>query len=172
MIHPSVFIAPGAQVIGRVSLGEEVSIWFGAVVRADVDEIALGRACNIQDRAVLHVSRGCPLVLEDYVSVGHGAILHGCRIGAGTLVGMGAVILDGARVGPGAVVGAGTLILENQEIPPRVLVVGQPARVVRELTAAEILNARDTAFRYVQYAARYRNGEWPLEIWEGPRGQG
>ena len=160
MIDPSVFVAPGAQVVGQVSIGAKSSIWFGSIVRADVDSVTIGRGCNVQDGAIIHVSRGFPVVLEDFVSVAHGAILHGCHIEEGVLVGMGAIILDGARVGRDTVVGAGSLVLEQTVLPPRTLVLGHPAHVVRELTNEEVRSFRDTAYRYLEYAKRYLNQEW------------
>ena len=160
MISPSVFIAPGAQIIGQVSIGPMSSIWFGSIVRADVDTITIGQGCNIQDRSVIHVSHGFPVVLEDYVSVGHGAIVHGCYIEEGALVGIVAIILDGARFGRETVIGAGSLVLENTVLPARSLVVGHPARAIRQLSQEEIQMFRSTASRYTEYAQRYIKQEW------------
>lgn len=160
MIDPSVFVASGAQVIGQVSIGAKSSIWFGSIVRADVDSITIGCGCNVQDGAIIHVSHGFPVVLEDFVSVAHGAILHGCYIEEGVLIGMGAIVLDGVHIGRETVVGAGSLVLENTMLPPRSLVVGHPARVVRELTDEEIRLFRDTAYRYIKYRERYLKQEW------------
>ncbi|NMA55406.1 MAG: gamma carbonic anhydrase family protein [Firmicutes bacterium] len=159
MIAPGVFIAPGAKVKGQVTIGPQSSVWFGSIIRADVDTITIGQGCNIQDGAILHVSRGFPVVLEDFVSVGHGAIVHGCYIEEGVLVGIGAILLDGVRVGRETVVGAGSLVLENTKLPPRCLVAGQPARVIRELSRAEIEKFRSTASRYIKYAQRYMKKE-------------
>ncbi|MGI6129264.1 MAG: gamma carbonic anhydrase family protein [bacterium] len=160
MIDSSAFVAPGAQIVGKVSIGPSSSIWFGSIVRADVDSITIGQGCNIQDGSIVHVSHGFPVVLEDFVSVGHGAILHGCHIEEGALVGIGAIVLDGARVGRETVIGAGSLVLENTVLPPRSLVLGHPARVIRELSSEEILKFRETANRYMGYIKRYRNQEW------------
>ena len=159
MIDPSVFVAPGAQVVGQVSIGPKSSIWFGSIVRADVDIIKIGEGCNIQDGSILHVSYGHPVVLEDMVTVGHGAILHGCYVKEGALIGIGSIILDGARVGQGTVVGAGSLVLENIVLPDRTLVAGHPARVIRELSAQEVQKFRNTASRYIKHAQRYLSEE-------------
>ncbi len=163
MIDPSVFVAPGAHILGQVNIGAESSIWFGSIVRGDVDTITIGHGCNVQDGAVIHVSRGFPVVLEDWVSVAHGAVVHGSYIEeGGTLIGIGAIVLDGgARVGKETVVGAGSLVVGGGTvIPPRSLVLGQPARVVRELSDEEVESFRETAYRYVKYAQRYLKNEW------------
>lgn len=159
MIDPSVFVAAGAQIIGQVSIGAQSSIWFGSIVRADMDTITIGQGCNVQDGAILHVSHGCPLVLEDWVSVGHGAVVHGCHVEEGALIGIGAIVLDGARVGRQTVVGAGSLVVGGSVFPPRSLVLGQPARVVRELSDEEIEKFQETAKRYAEYAQRYLRQE-------------
>lgn len=150
------FIAPGAQVIGQVIMEEETSVWFNAVLRADNEPIRLGRGSNVQDGCVFHVDPGFPLTLDEDVTVGHMALLHGCSIGAGTLVGMGAVILNGAKIGRDCVIGANALITEGKEIPDRSLVMGQPGKVMRELDDAAIAEFRKAAERYRARAVTYR----------------
>ncbi|PZN10706.1 MAG: gamma carbonic anhydrase family protein [Bacillota bacterium] len=154
-IAPDAYVAPGAAVIGRVYLGEESSVWFGAVLRGDLDEIRLGAGSNVQDNAVLHVDRGQPCLVGRDVTIGHGAIVHGCTIEDECLIGMGAVILSGARVGRGSLVGAGALVPEGREIPPGSLVLGIPARVVRSLTSGEREALRAAAARYRENARRF-----------------
>lgn len=153
-----VFIAENATVIGDVTLADDVNVWFGAVIRADRDAVAVGAGSNIQDNAVVHTTIGFPVDIGSEVSVGHGAILHGCTIHDGVLVGMGAVILNGAAVGEGSIIGAGTVVTEGKEIPPNSLVLGVPGKVVRETTPEQrdgiIRNARE----YVKLAGRYRRG--------------
>jgi carbonic anhydrase/acetyltransferase-like protein (isoleucine patch superfamily) len=156
-VHPSVFVADDARVVGDVTVGADSSIWFGAVVRGDEHWIKIGARTNIQDRCVLHVTHDLfPLDIGDDVTVGHGAILHGCLVERMCLIGMGAVVLDGARVGAGSVIGAGALIREGQEVPPGSLVVGVPGRVVREVSSHEREMIRFSAGHYVEMMAAYR----------------
>lgn len=159
-IHPGAWIAPGAVVVGRVTIGRSASVWYGAVLRADDDEIWIGAECNIQDHCCLHVDPGEPAVLEERVSLGHSAVVHGAHVAAGALIGIGAVVLGGARIGAGALVAAGTVIRPQQQVPPEVLVAGVPGRVVRELTDADRATFADTAARYVSRAERHRNAVW------------
>ncbi len=158
VVGSRVFIAENATVIGDVTLADDVNVWFGAVIRADRDAVAVGAGSNIQDNAVVHTTIGFPVDIGSEVSVGHGAILHGCTIHDGVLVGMGAVILNGAAVGEGSIIGAGTVVTEGKEIPPNSLVLGVPGKVVRETTPEQrdgiIRNARE----YVKLAGRYRRG--------------
>ncbi|HEY8395023.1 MAG TPA: gamma carbonic anhydrase family protein, partial [Thermaerobacter sp.] len=149
------YVAPGAVVIGRVFLGEGSSVWFGAVLRGDLDEIRIEDGTNVQDNAVLHVDRGRPCRVGRGVTIGHGAIVHGCTIEDDCLIGMGAVILSGARIGRGSLVGAGALVPEGRHIPPGSLVLGVPARVVRPLTAEEQASIRAAAARYRENAQRF-----------------
>lgn len=149
------WVAPGAQVVGRVRLGLDASIWFGAILRGDNELIDIGARSNVQDGAILHTDPGFPLRLGEDVTVGHRAILHGCEIGAGSLVGMGATILNGARIGAGCIVGANALVTEGKVFPDGTLVVGAPARVVKSLDAAAIEGLRRSAARYVANARRY-----------------
>jgi carbonic anhydrase/acetyltransferase-like protein (isoleucine patch superfamily) len=156
-VPSSCWIAPGARVAGRVALGERCGVWFGAVIRGDCEPIAIGAETNIQDNAVLHVDPGRPLVVGERVTVGHGAILHGCTIEDEVLIGMGAMVLNGARVGRGSLVAAGALVREDSEIPPFSLVAGVPAAVKRRLPEEATLAAhRASAAGYVERAAQYR----------------
>jgi len=152
----STWIAPGAHVVGRVHLGRDVSIWFGAVLRGDNDEIRIGDRTNIQDGAVLHADPGFPLNLGDDVTVGHRAIVHGCTIGAGSLVGMGATILNGARIGRNCLIGANALVTEGKAFPDNSLIVGAPARAVRTLDPESAERLTQTAGNYVANGRRFR----------------
>lgn len=154
----SAWIAPGAQVIGRVVMAHGVSIWFNAVLRADNEPITIGRDTNVQDGCVFHVDPGFPLVIGADVTVGHKAILHGCTIGDGCLIGMGAVVMNGARVGESSLIGAGALVPEGREIPPRSLVLGQPGKVVRTLDDAAVGVIREASVRYRMRQEQYRKG--------------
>jgi carbonic anhydrase/acetyltransferase-like protein (isoleucine patch superfamily) len=159
-IHPGAWIAPGAVVVGAVTIGRAASVWYGSVLRADDDEIVIGPECNVQDHCCLHVDPGEPAVLEERVSLGHSAVVHGAYVAAGALIGIGAVVLGGARIGAGALVAAGTVIRQQQQVPPEVLVAGVPGKVVRELTDADRATFADTAARYVRRAERHRNATW------------
>ncbi len=152
------FVAPTAAVVGTVVLEPESSVWFGAVVRGDNEPITIGARSNVQDGAVLHTDPGYPLVIGPGVTVGHQAMLHGCTIGAGSLVGIQAIVLNGAVVGRECIVGAGALIPEGRTVPDRSLVVGSPARVVREVTDAEAARIQEGIDVYVRKALAYRRG--------------
>ena len=156
-IHPSAFIAPGADVIGRVRLAKDSSVWFGCVLRGDVNRIEIGEATNIQDGSILHVDDDHPCLIAHHVHVGHHANLHGCRVETGAMIGIGAIVLSGARVGKEAIVGAGSVVLEGTKIPPRTLAVGAPARVVRKLTARDIGYIKRWVAKYVQLTKTYRS---------------
>jgi carbonic anhydrase/acetyltransferase-like protein (isoleucine patch superfamily) len=161
IVHPSAFIAEGAVVLGDVEVGEGSSIWFGCVVRGDVNYIRIGARTNVQDLSVLHVtSKTHPTVVGDEVTVGHRVVLHGCTIKDRCLVGIGAVVMDGAVVGPEAVIGAGSLVPPGMVVPPRTLVMGSPAKVKRDLTVEEVEALRRSADNYVEYAARYVAEGW------------
>jgi carbonic anhydrase/acetyltransferase-like protein (isoleucine patch superfamily) len=134
-ISAAAFVAPGATVMGHVTLGLGASIWYGAVLRGDVEAIRIGRYSNVQDGAVLHCDPGLPVVLEDYVTVGHRAVIHSAHIEQGCLIGIGAIVLNGVRVGSGSMVGAGALV--TKDVPPRSLVVGLPAKIARPMAEAE-----------------------------------
>jgi carbonic anhydrase/acetyltransferase-like protein (isoleucine patch superfamily) len=151
-----VFIAEGVQIIGDVEIGDHSSVWFNSVVRGDVDYIRIGTHTNIQDGSILHVMRNqYPLTLGDYVTVGHGVMLHGCRIGSHCLIGMRATILNNARIEPYCVVGAGALVTEGMVIPERSLVLGMPAKVKRVLTDDEVQGIDEYARRYYEYKETY-----------------
>lgn len=155
-IDPSVFIAPGASVIGDVRIGEQSSIWFNVLVRGDVNYIRIGKRTNIQDGTVIHVTHKThPTIIGDDVSVGHGVIVHGCNVQNGCLIGIGAILLDGVDVGEFSMVAAGSLLTPGTKIPPRSLVMGSPARVKRELTDAECVDFQSIAARYVGYRDVY-----------------
>ncbi|WP_435168459.1 gamma carbonic anhydrase family protein [Falsirhodobacter sp. 1013] len=155
------WIAPGAHVVGKVSLAEGVGIWFGAVLRGDNELLRVGAGSNIQENAVLHADWGFPLTVGADCTIGHRAMLHGCTIGDGTLVGMGATVMNGARIGPGCLIGANALITEGKEIPDGMLVMGSPARVVRPLEPEEIERLRLSARNYVANMRRFREGLIP-----------
>lgn len=156
------FIAPSADVIGDVHLGRNASIWFNATVRGDVHWIRIGEASNIQDNAVVHVTHGsAPTDIGAFVTVGHSAVVHGCRIEDGALIGIGAVVLDHAIIGEGSLIGARALVTSRTKIPPRSLVMGAPAKVVRELSDEEVENVRQFARNYVRYRGIYLGEEDP-----------
>lgn len=161
-VAPDAWVAPDAQLIGRVVLEDMASVWWAAVLRGDNEEIRIGRGSNVQDGCVFHTDPGFPLRIGADVTVGHKAILHGCTVHDGALIGMGATILNGAVIGEGALIGAGALVAEGKEIPPGALVMGAPGRVVRQLDAAAIARLRDSAARYRANAARYRAGLRPV----------
>lgn len=156
-LDASVFLAPGACVIGDVQIGENSSLWFNVVVRGDVNFIRIGRRSNIQDGSVVHVTRDThPTVIGDDVTVGHNVTLHGCTVHDGSLVGIGATILDGAVIGASSLVAAGSVVAPGTQIPPRSLVMGQPGLVKRTLSEDECKNIHTFAERYVQYQNDYR----------------
>ena len=149
-LSPAAFVAANAVIVGRVTLARGVSIWYGAVVRGDVEQIEIGECTNIQDGAILHSDRGTPTILEDHVTVGHRAVVHSAYIERGSLIGIGAVILDGVRVGAGSIVGAGAVV--SKDVPPRTLVVGVPAKHLREVSPAEAAELIEHARRYEKLA--------------------
>ena len=154
-IDPSCFVAPSANVVGDVTIGPRSSIWYQAVLRADIQSIRIGEESNIQDGCVVHLSRSCGVEVGDRVTCGHRAILHACRIADEVLVGMGAIVMDGAVVGTQSIVGAGALITQRQEIPPGSLVFGSPARVMRPLKTSERESIADYATRYVKVSETF-----------------
>jgi carbonic anhydrase/acetyltransferase-like protein (isoleucine patch superfamily) len=155
-LHPSVWIAPGAAVIGDVEIEADSSVFYGAVLRADVHHIRIGARTNIQDQATLHVTAGrFPTILGDEITVGHRAVVHGCRVGEGALIGIGAILLDGAEVGENALVAAGAVVRPAQRVPPETLVAGVPAREIRRLTGEEISRQRSQALHYVETARKH-----------------
>jgi carbonic anhydrase/acetyltransferase-like protein (isoleucine patch superfamily) len=155
-LAPSVYVAQGAQLIGDLTIDEASSVWFNAVVRADLAPIRIGRQTNLQDGVIAHVNTDQPLLVGHHVSVGHGAIIHGCEIADGCLIGMGAIILNGARIEQNVLLAAGSLVAENTVIPPFTLALGTPAKVVRELTERDLQRMQRTAQRYVQKAAEFK----------------
>lgn len=157
-IDPDAWVAPGAHVMGRVVLGPGVGIWFGATLRGDNEPITVGEATNIQENCVLHTDMGYPLTIGRDCTIGHKAMLHGCTIGDGTLIGMGATILNGARIGRGCLIGACALVTEGKEIPDGSLVMGSPGRVVRQLDDAARARLLASAAGYRANAARFRAG--------------
>lgn len=155
-IHEDSYIAEGAKIVGDVTIQGQSTVWFNAVLRGDLAPIVIGQRCNIQDGAIGHVNTDQPLQLEDEVSVGHGAIVHGCKIGRGTLIGMGAIVLNGADIGEYALIGAGSIVTENKKIPSYTLSIGSPAKVVRELTDSDLQRMRKTMESYVTKGIEYR----------------
>jgi carbonic anhydrase/acetyltransferase-like protein (isoleucine patch superfamily) len=157
-----VFVAPNATVVGDVQLGDEVSIWFGAVLRGDVERITIGHLTNVQDNSVLHSDPGSPLTLGERVTVGHAVILHGCTVGDGALIGMGAVILNDARIGRNCLVGANALITEGKDFPDGMLIVGSPARAIRPLTPEELARLAESPKRYAERGRFYLKALRPI----------
>lgn len=154
-----VYLAETAVVVGDVELGPDASVWFGAVVRGDVGWVRIGARSNVQDLSMIHMTTGTSNTeIGDDVTIGHGVIVHGATIGDGALIGMGSILLDNARIGERALIGAGSLVSGGQTIPPRVLALGRPARVVRELTAEECEQGRLLSARYVELARKHRVG--------------
>jgi len=157
-LDAAAWVADSARVVGNVALGARASVWFGAAIRGDIEPIAIGDESNIQDNAVLHTDYGCPLTIGSLVTVGHGAILHGCTVGDGSLVGMGAIVLNNARIGRRCLVAAGALVTEGKEFPDGSLILGSPAKAVREVSPGEIAGMLANARRYAENADRYRRG--------------
>ena len=150
------FIAPNSAVIGKVSLGSNISIWFNVVIRADNDEILIGDGCNIQDNSVLHVDEGSPVRLGDNISIGHSATIHGCKIGSDTLIGMGTTILSNASIGNNCLVGANSLITENKIFPDNSLIVGAPAKIIRKISEEELEHIKWNAKNYIARSKFYK----------------
>lgn len=157
------WVAPSAVVIGKVRLAAMASVWFGAVLRGDNELIDVGENSNIQDGCVLHTDMGFPMRIGNDCTIGHQAMLHGCTIGDGSLIGIGAVILNGARIGENCIIGARSLIAEGKEIPPNSLVIGAPGRVVRQLEAGEAARLKEIAQHYVRNWQRYARGLVPID---------
>ena len=157
-IAATAWVADSAQVMGQVELGEGASVWFGAVVRGDTDRITIGAGSNLQDASVLHADAGQPLLVGERVTVGHQVVLHGCTIGDESLIGIGAVVLNGAKIGKNCLVGAGALVTEGKEFPDGSMILGSPAKAVRQLTPAQIEGLRQSARHYTDNARRFRDG--------------
>lgn len=156
VVAEGAWLAPGSVVSGRVRIGAGSSIWYGASVRGDSEDIAIGSDSNLQDNAVIHADPGHPAVIGDRVSIGHAAVLHGCTVGDGVVVGMGAVVLNGAVIGAGAMVAAGAVVLEGVRVPPGALVAGVPAKVRRDLTESEREGMLEGINRYPRLADLHR----------------
>jgi carbonic anhydrase/acetyltransferase-like protein (isoleucine patch superfamily) len=158
VVPASAWVAESAEVIGRVTLGEDVSVWFNAVLRGDSDTLTVGAGSNVQDGSVLHADTGFALVIGERVTVGHQVMLHGCTVGDESLIGIGAVVLNGARIGRHCIVGAGALVTEGKQFPDGSLIVGSPAKLVRELTPEQIAGLKLSAAHYVNNGRRYGAG--------------
>jgi len=157
-IHPSVYVADNATIIGDIEIGEDSSIWFGSVIRGDVNFIRIGARTNIQDMTMIHVSsKTHPTILEEEITVGHRVTLHGCHVERGCLIGIGAILLDGVRIGANSLVAAGSLLTPETQIPPRSLVIGAPAKVKRELTDEELAYLDRSWRNYVELKKNYLN---------------
>jgi carbonic anhydrase/acetyltransferase-like protein (isoleucine patch superfamily) len=150
------FVAPSAAVIGRVTLGRDVNVWFGAVLRGDINTITIGERTNVQDNAVIHIDSDAPTVIGNEVTIGHSAVVHGCRVGDRSLIGIGATILSHAVIGKYCIVGAGALIPERKEFPDRSVIIGSPAKRSRDVTDAEMEMLIASAAHYVELGKRYR----------------
>jgi carbonic anhydrase/acetyltransferase-like protein (isoleucine patch superfamily) len=161
-VHTQAWVAPSAQVMGQVSVGAGASIWFGTVVRGDTERITIGADSNIQDASVLHADAGQPLVIGERVTVGHQAMLHGCTVGDESLIGIGAIVLNGAKIGKNCLVGAGALVTEGKEFPDGSMILGSPAKVVRQLTPEQIEGLRQSAQHYKTNAQRFAKTLRPL----------
>ena len=157
-VAESAWVADSAQVMGKVVLHEDTSVWFGTVVRGDTECITIGAGTNVQDASVLHADLGQPLVIGERVTVGHKVMLHGCTVGDESLIGIGAVVLNGAKIGRNCLVGAGSLVTEGKEFPDGSMILGSPARVVRQLTPEQIEGLRQSARSYMANARRFKAG--------------
>ena len=157
-VHSSVFIAAGAVVVGDVTLTQDVSVWFNAVLRGDTEALVIGAGTNIQDGAILHADPGYPTIIGTGCTVGHRAIVHGARVGDNSLVGMGAILLNGVVVGENCIIGAGALLTQGKIFPSGALILGRPAKMVRDLTADEITANRASAAGYIQKAKAFQSG--------------
>jgi carbonic anhydrase/acetyltransferase-like protein (isoleucine patch superfamily) len=155
-VHPTAWIVPGATVIGDVTLEEESSVWYGAVLRGDINRIVIGPRSNVQDNAVVHLDTGFPTIVGELVTVGHSAIVHACKIDNEVLVGMGAIVLDGAEVGARSIIGANALVTLGMKIPPGSLVLGSPGKIRRQLTLDEQNDLARWALSYVETSKHFR----------------
>ena len=152
----SVIICPGAQVLGDVDLGEDVSVWHGAVIRGDIAPISIGKNSNVQDNCVIHCSDDFPVTIKDNVSIGHGAVIHGCTLDDNVLIGMNATVLNGAHINKNCIVGAGAVVSEGKEFPEGSLILGVPAKVVKELTPEQIDHIQENADKYCEISKKYK----------------
>lgn len=158
-IDQSVFIAEGARVMGNLEVGQKSSIWFNAVVRADSDTIRIGEYSNVQDNAVLHIGRSHPMTIGDYVTIGHGAIVHGCEIGNNVMIGMGAIVMNGCKIGDNSIIGAGAVVTENKVVPANSLLVGCPAVVKKSVSPEQAEETKENALHYAELAEEYQKQE-------------
>jgi carbonic anhydrase/acetyltransferase-like protein (isoleucine patch superfamily) len=161
-IHPTAFVAPTAVIMGDVTLGEESSVWYTAVLRGDMAPIRIGARTNIQDATIVHVDEGVPCTIGDRVGVGHRVILHGCTVADECLIGMGSILLNECVIGTGSVIAAGAVVPEGMEVPPGSLVMGVPGRVVRPVDAELARRIAGTWAHYVEQAKAHRSGRYPL----------
>ena len=152
----SVVICPGAQVLGDVELGEDVSIWHGAVIRGDTDSITIDDNSNVQDNCVVHCTKGFPVEIGKNVSIGHGAVVHGCKLEDNVLIGMNATVLNGAHIGKNSIVGAGAVVSEGKDFPEGSLILGVPAKVVKQLNESQVKLIQDNADNYVKLSKQYK----------------
>lgn len=157
-VHPSAWVADNAHVIGRVTLAEDTSVWFGVVIRGDTSTITVGKGSNVQDNSVLHADEGMPLTIGEGVTVGHQVMLHGCTVGNNSLIGIGAIVLNGAKIGNNCLVGAGSLVTEGKEFPDGSMIIGSPAKAVRMLSPEQIEGLKMSARHYIDNAERYKTG--------------
>ena len=158
VVHPSAWVADNAQVMGHVTLAENVSVWFGVVIRGDTSTVHVGKGSNVQDNSVLHADIGMPLVIGEGVTVGHQVMLHGCTVGNNSLIGIGAIVLNGVKIGNNCLVGAGALVTEGKEFADGSMIIGSPAKAVRMLSPEQIDALKMSAQHYIANAARYRTG--------------
>ena len=166
-IYPKIaedaYIADNVEIIGKVNIEERVNIWFGTVIRGDINSISIGKCTNIQDNSTVHVDTNNSVIIGENVTIGHNSIIHGCSIGNNVLIGMGSIILNGAIIGENTIIGAGSIVTENKKIPSGVLCFGSPAKVVRELTKEEIANIKASSTRYMDLSVKYRKST--EDIW-------
>ncbi len=158
VIDQSAFVAWNAEIAGAATIGRDVSVWFSTTVRADMAPVSIGDGSNLQDGTVVHVDRDTPTIVGENVTVGHRVILHGCKVGDGSLIGMGAILLNGSEVGPGSIVGAGALVTQGKKFPARSMLIGSPARLVREVTDEEAARSLENARRYVEMGRAAKAG--------------
>ena len=163
VIADSAWVADSAQVMGNVTLAADSSVWFGAIIRGDMDRITVGAGTNIQDGSVLHADDNMPLTIGENVTVGHQVMLHGCTIGDGSLIGIQAVVLNGAKIGKNCLVGAGALVTEGKEFPDGSMILGSPAKAVRQLSEAQLAGLKMSAQHYIDNARRYKTGLTKLD---------
>ena len=154
-IHPSVYVAPSADIIGRVTIGAESSVWFQTLIRADDEPITIGQGSNIQDGCILHIDPGEPVEIGDFVTIGHRAIVHGARIHDNVMIAIGAIVLSGAEIGSNSIIGAGALVKEGMIVPPNSLVVGVPGRAIKTISDEQAERIRGTADTYIERGKRY-----------------